>query len=188
MSPHNLLDNGRVWCVLTSGFLHKNIMHLFFNSLGIFIFGCVVEHRFGFMKTLMIYIGALVISMAISFGIYTFILNKNVALIGASGALMGLISVAVLSDPFLITYETLLPVPVMLKGWMFLYADVKGLLGGEADGVSHIAHLAGFLSITFIVYFLDRDDRRRIGKGFLINVFSFALFLALNYHFNMINA
>jgi len=181
LSPHNLFVKGRVATILTSGFLHGDGGHLFFNCLGIFIFGSIVERKFGAAKTLFIYLGALVLSMSFSLIIYTFFLHKNVAIIGASGALMGLISCAMLADPFAVTYEVLLPIPVMIKGWMFFYADIRGFLGGESDGVSHLAHMLGFLSVAVIIYFMRGEDRRTLLKGLVINIISFGIFLAA-YH------
>jgi len=180
LTPANLFAKGNLSCLVTAGFLHKDIAHLFFNVLGIFIFGGVVERRFGAFKTLLIYFGALVLSMFFSTCIYTFVLHKNIAIIGASGALMGLISCAMLTDPFTITYETLLPIPVMVKGWMFFYADMRGFLKGETDGVSHLAHLLGFLSIAILIYFLEKKDRKMFFKGLVINGLSFGVFLFLS--------
>lgn len=179
LTPANLFSKGNLSCLVTAGFLHNDVLHLLFNMLGIFIFGSVVERRFGAFKTLFIYAGALILSMFFSTVIYTFVMNKNVAIVGASGALMGLISCAMLADPFTITYETLLPIPVMVKGWMFFYADMRGFLNGETDGISHLAHLLGFLSIAGIVYFLEKKDRSVLFRGLVINGLSFCVFLFL---------
>lgn len=180
--PGNLLQ-GNVACLVTSGFLHHNWQHLLGNMLGVFIFGRIVERRLGMMKTFFVYMGALVLSMLFATGVYAFVLQKNVAIIGASGAVMGLISAAMLLDPFRITFEMLLPLPVMVKGWIFLGADLRGFLGGEKDGVSHLAHLFGFLSVAVLVYFLSKEDKRKMTAGFVINILSFAGFLILKQKF-----
>ena len=174
--PGNLLA-GNYGCLVTSGFIHRNGMHLFLNMLGVFIFARIVERHLGILKTFFVYMGALILSMLFSTGVYVFILQKNVAIIGASGAVMGLIATAMLLDPFCITYEMVFPLPVMVKGWMFLYADVKGFLSGESDGVSHLAHLCGFISVAFLVYFLSKRDKRLMRTGLLINIISFIAFL-----------
>jgi membrane associated rhomboid family serine protease len=180
LTPHNLFVSGEWQTLITSGFVHKNVSHLFFNMVGIFIFGSIVENRFGAFKTVLIYFLALVLSMLISAVTYTFVLDKNVGIIGASGAVMGLISCAMLAEPFTVTYEAFIPVPVMIKGWMFFYADMKGFLGGEKDGISHLTHLAGFLSMSIIIYFLDKKDREEMFKGLVVNVLSFVAFFFLS--------
>lgn len=176
--PANLMK-GNFWCFLTAGFIHHDLSHLLFNMLGVFIFAKIVERKLGFLKTLFIYLGSLSIAMLFSTAVYVFFLEKNVAIIGASGAVMGLISAAMLLDPFCITYEMLFPLPVMVKGWLFFYVDVKGFLSGEMDGISHISHLCGFLSVGILVYFLSQKDKARIQTGVWINLFSFVAFVLL---------
>ena len=179
LSPHNLFVKGNITSVITSGFIHRDVQHLAFNMMGVFIFGSIVEKRFGTAKTVLVYFGALFLSMFFAITVYTFFLDKNVAIIGASGAVMGLVSCAMLADPFAITYELIVPTPVMLKAWFFFYADLRGFLGGEKDGVSHLAHILGFLSITVIFYLLDKEDRRILFKGLIVNIISFVALLAL---------
>jgi membrane associated rhomboid family serine protease len=111
-------------------------------------------------------------------------MGVDVHLIGASGGLMGLIACAMLVEPFCITYETFFPVPVMIKGWMFIYADFLGFLGGERDGISHLTHLLGILSIAGVVYFLSKSDRKKLRDGLMINVIFIAMFVALNWWVN----
>ncbi len=180
LSPANLVK-GNLFCLITAGFIHEDVLHLVSNMLGIYVFGMIVERRFGTAKTLFIYFGALALSMFFSMVVYSLVLHRNVSIIGASGALMGLISCAMLADPFYIINKTFLPIPVMLTGWAFIYADILGFLGGETDGVSHIAHLLGFMSIAILVYFLDKTEKKILRKGLVINVFSFGLFFTLNW-------
>jgi len=176
--PGNLIK-GRWWCLVTSGFLHSDWQHLALNMLGVFIFTKIIERHLGTIKTLFIYVGSLVLSMLFATGIYSLVLHKNVAIIGASGAVMGLISAAMLLDPFRITYEMILPIPTMIKGWLFFYADIKGFLGAEKDGISHLSHLCGFLSVAFLVYFLSKRDKKLMRTGLMINFLSFIAFLFL---------
>ena len=166
---------GNYWSIAVSGFLHSGWTHLGWNMLAVFIFGRIVQRRMGFWTTLFIYFGALILSMIFSLVIYVGILHKNAAIIGASGAVMGLMSTAMLVAPFSITWEMLLPIPTMVKGWMFFYADLRGFLGGEADGVSHLAHLCGFASVMILVYFLSTEDRKRLTAGLLVNLISLAV-------------
>ena len=176
--PGNLLS-GNFFCIITSGFIHHNWQHLLLNMLGVFVFGRIVERKLGILKTFFIYIGSLFISMMFSTIVYAFFMHKNVAIVGASGAVMGLVSGAMLLSPFSITFEMILPIPTMIKGWMFFYADIKGFLVGEKDGVSHLAHLFGFLSIALLVYFMSKEDKKKLTAGLIVNIFSLAGILFL---------
>lgn len=182
--PGNILK-GYWWTFLTSGFIHLQWSHFLLNMLAVFVFSYVVEKHLGFWKTFFIYFGALCISMIFSSLAYVFFLHKNLVIIGASGAVMGLVSAAMLLDPFCITWEMIVPVPMMLKGWLFIYADMKGFLNGETDGIGHLTHLFGYISIAMLVYFLSKKDRKKMRSGLVINVVSLiGVLLLRNYLIN----
>ena len=87
-----------------------------------------------------------------------------------------MIATAMLLKPFKLTYAMIVPLPVMVVGWIAISTDVAGLLDDSASGVSHIAHIGGFLSITLIMYLLGGDDKTILKKGLLINGFSLLLY------------
>ncbi|MBF0532286.1 MAG: rhomboid family intramembrane serine protease [Candidatus Omnitrophica bacterium] len=178
------LFQGRVWTLLTSGFVHASGSHLFWNMFGLFIFGRIVERQLKPAKTLFVYFGALLVSMIAAVLIYGFVFHKNIAIVGASGAVMGLVSAAMLLDPLAVTWEMLIPLPTMMKGWLFLCVDINGFLGGEKDGISHLAHLCGFVSITVLVYFLAKKDRKKFATGLAINLLSLFVFAGLAWWLN----
>ena len=180
LSKANLVY-GNYACLLTSGFVHLTWGHLFANMLGILIFGRIVEQRFGFFKTLLIYVSAQMIAMLSAIIIYNTVFHVDRWIVGASGGLMGLIGCAMLLDPFCITYETLFPIPMMIKGWMFIYADLRGFLGGERDGVSHLTHLMGILSVAVVIYFLNKKERQKMKEGLLVNVSFIIMFAVMNW-------
>jgi len=165
--------NLRFHTLFTGGFLHANITHLAGNMGALFIFGRVVERKLGWFKTAAVYFGALLISFVASSSIHLFILGDNTPGIGASGALMGLIATGILLDPFYLTYELILPIPVMVIGWLSLYGDLSGVINPTQDGIGHYAHLAGFISIALIMYLIG--EKEEIKKGFIINVISFGV-------------
>lgn len=168
--PSDLLS-ARAYTLITSGFLHANLAHLLGNMLALFIFGRIVERRLGSGKTLGIYFGALLIS-----GIFTSVIDlirgQNIGGLGASGAIMGLVSAAILLDPFYITYELILPLPVMFVGWITIYFDIAGILNPVNDGIGHFAHMGGFISVALLLFFLEKNQQNKMKKGLLINVIS----------------
>ena len=178
LRPSDLLQF-KFYTLITAGFLHANILHLLGNMLGILIFGRVVEEEFGTMKTALIYFGALIISSLFSSLIHLYILKDNTAAVGASGALMGLIATAILIKPFYLSYEFLFPMPIMVYGWLAILADITGLINPIEDGIGHYAHLAGFLSVVFLVFIFDKEERAKLNKGFVINIFSILAVLAV---------
>ena len=169
----------RSYSLLTAGFLHANLPHLLGNMLALFIFGRVVERTLGTPKTSFIYIGAMILSMIFTSLIHSLILNDNTPGLGASGAIMGLIAAAILLNPFYLTYEAIIPLPIMLVGWLTIYADITGILNPVEDGIGHFAHLGGFLSIGLLLYLLGIEERTKMKKGIIINVISVIIIAAL---------
>ncbi len=172
------LFSTHAYTLITSGFLHASVIHLFGNMLALFIFGRVVEKNLGSMKFILIYLGALIISGIFSSLIHLFLIYDNTAGLGASGAIMGIIAAAILIEPFYLTYELILPLPVMFVGWLTIAADITGILNPVEDGIGHFAHLGGFLSIAILLYLLEKEDRKKITKGFVINVVSLIVIAA----------
>jgi len=185
--PTDLL-NFRFQTLITAGFLHANLAHLIGNMIGIFIFGRVVEKQLGFFKTFLVYFGALIVSGLFTSLIHLFIIGDNIGGLGASGALMGLISTAILLNPFYITYELLIPLPIMIDGWLAIYADMAGILNPVEDGIGHFAHIGGFISIGLIMFLIGIDERSKLKRGLIINIISLVIgvilyFLAVQYGF-----
>lgn len=176
--PADLL-NGNIHTLITAGFLHADIFHLLGNMLALLIFGRVVERELNSHKMLLVYFSALIISNIFSSLINLFILNNNIPGLGASGAIMGLVATAILLDPLYITYQLIIPLPLMSIGWIFIYSDISGVLGGAQDGIGHFAHLGGFISITIIMFFLERYSKERLKRGLIINIISIIVLGAL---------
>ena len=168
----------RAYTLLTSGFLHASWSHLLWNMLAIFIFGRVVERKLGFLKTNFIYFGSLFVSGIFS-SLIDLLRGSTVGGLGASGAIMGLVSAAILLDPFYIAHESGIPLPIMINGWLAIYADLAGILNPTADGIGHFAHLGGFISIGLLTFFLSGEDTEKLRKGLIINIISLLFGIAV---------
>jgi membrane associated rhomboid family serine protease len=177
MYPQDLVSS-RAYTIVTCGFLHGNLVHLLGNMLALFIFGRVVERRLGPSKTALIYFGAMIIS-SIAAGLIYLFAKSTLPSMGASGAVMGLIAAAILLNPFYLSFQTIIPLPIALIGALTIWADVQGVLIGVNDGIGHYAHLAGFLSVSLIMFMLSPQDRKSMLKGLLANLLLAAFMIAL---------
>lgn len=167
----------KLWPMITSWFMHADLAHLLGNMLMLFVFGRVVERRFGGVKTALVYIGSAAIADIFSGLVYLFVLRQDVPSIGASGAIMGLIATGMLLNPFYVTYAMLVPVPIIVIGWLGIIADISGALN-PAGRVNHLAHIGGFLAISILMYLLNADDRKKLIRGFWINIGTAAVVFA----------
>lgn len=178
--PSDLFEPVRWFSFITHGFLHADVFHLLGNMFALLIFGRIVEKELGQSKTAIVYFSALIFA-AIFSSIINLIQGNNVGGLGASGALMGLVSAAILLRPFKITFSAIIPLPVIVLGWLLIYVDLIGFFSSADDGIGYSAHIGGFIS-AFLLFFILRKERPQLIKGLLINTLTLFLFF-LSYYF-----
>lgn len=151
--PAAVTEDLRVWQFVTYMFLHGGVFHIFFNMLTLFMFGNELERHWGTSRFLNYYaltgVGAGVCSWLVA-------MHSNTVIIGASGAIYGLLLAYGMLYPNRIVYLNFL-LPVKVK-WLVLIMGVmaffSSVTGGE-PGVAHIAHLGGML--VGFVFLKSRD-------------------------------
>lgn len=141
--------------LFASMFLHAGFMHLFGNMLFLWIYGNNVEDRLGPIGFLVAYLLTGVAAVAFQ---TVFNLDSDVPMIGASGAISGVlgfylrwfphhfVKVFIVLFPFFVGTKML---PAQLVLWMYLILDniVPFVIAtGSGGGVAHGAHIGGFLA------------------------------------------
>ncbi|HMJ58114.1 MAG TPA: rhomboid family intramembrane serine protease [Gemmatimonadales bacterium] len=161
------------WTFLTYMFLHGSTLHLAFNLLALFMFGGPVEDRFGSRSFIGFYLlcgmGGALLSLLLVQGFAI-----RAPIVGASGAIYGVLVAFAWHWPDAPIYMFPLPVPIPAK-WLVTFAFAVSLLlalppfsGG--GGVAHLAHLggmvAGFLYLKAQDMRLGRAERhlRRVSE------------------------
>lgn len=187
MTHTNHLFEGNYYSILTSIFLHGNIVHLLSNLLALLIFGRIVERQFR-KTTLLIFVCSGVIANVIS-NFISYVLGDPFFSLGASGAIAGLIIFAIIIEPFAITSVLLLPLPIFILGWFLIFLDVVGLT--NPSQVNHFAHLGGYLSLMILFFFLEIRHKNKVISGLLVNLillvimFLVIYFLGLDFSSNL---
>jgi membrane associated rhomboid family serine protease len=141
--------------LITSMFLHANVLHVAGNMLYLFIFGPAVEERLGHVRYLAFYLIAGIVA-----GLATVAMApaSQVAVIGASGAIAGVLGAYLVLFPGA-RITTILPIFVFVRFikvpaifylllWFAvqLYAGLaSGATGPLVGGVAWWAHVGGFL-------------------------------------------
>jgi len=144
------------WRFFTYGFAHDpgDIGHIFWNMLGLFFLGRVVEARYGAMEFLRLYVAMIVVA-GVSWAVLERLIggpaNGNQSLIGASGAVAGVVTLLALNFPRMtLLLFFVLPVPAWLVGILVVASDLWGAVQ-RTGNVAFTAHLAG--AAFAIVYF-----------------------------------
>ncbi len=131
---------------ITYMFLHGSIEHIFFNMFALWMFGRSLEYELGSKRFLTYYlvcgIGAALIQMATVW----FTGEYYVQLIGASGAVMGLLLAFGVLHPNAVIMLLIPPIPMKAKWFVIIYGVIELFSGWRGYGnVAHFAHVGGML-------------------------------------------
>ena len=132
------------WQVLTYAFLHGSFSHLFFNMIGLWMFGSELERVWGPKRFLWFYLAS-VLAAAITQLIVT--LFDPAPTVGASGGIFGLLLAYAMLFPNRMIMLLIPPIPMKAKWFVALYGALQVLfaLTMPGSGVAYLAHLGGML-------------------------------------------
>ncbi|GAB2697194.1 rhomboid family intramembrane serine protease [Mucilaginibacter koreensis] len=168
--------NFRVWQIISYMFMHANIMHIFFNMFALFVFGPALEYSLGPKRFLQLYfitgVGALLLQWAVQaiqvhpiiggYLIYHHDISPFTnrpgfeqlqevyygAIVGASGAIFGLLVAFGMLFPNVELFIMFIPLPIKAKYAVIGYILIElysGVAQYGGDNVAHFAHLGGAL-------------------------------------------
>ena len=191
----------RIWQPISYMFMHGGFTHILFNMFALYMFGSVLENRWGAKKFLNFYLitglGALALQLLVqsievynitgsivNHGAVTIDLAEGMAgtnltgltreqsqtllgiyigpMVGASGAIFGLLVAFGMLYPNVEMYIMFIPVAIKAKYIMPVYIVIELFLGVakfQGDSVAHYAHLGGAL-LGFILVKIWKDKDR----------------------------
>jgi membrane associated rhomboid family serine protease len=127
--------------MISSGFLHVDMGHLFFNMITLWFFAPLVLSYLGNWTFILIYMGSLIFG-----NLLTYVFNKNnytYRAVGASGAVTGVLYSAILLQPdMMLGLFFVIPIPAYLFGILYLLYSIYGMKS-QNDNIGHSAHFGG---------------------------------------------
>jgi len=146
---------------LAAAFLHFGYVHLIGNLIYLLLFGWYLEDRMGTLSFSLLFMGAAMLGNMAQGWYNLHVLNVNMGIIGASGAVSGVMGAALVRfyvSRVKIAYWVFMPllaytragrveVPIVFALILWVLLQVaRGLvqLEGTSLGVAHMTHLAGF--------------------------------------------
>lgn len=126
-------------------FLHGDFNHIFVNMFGLWMFGRSLEYELGSQRFLIYYtvcgLGAALIQVGVAF-----LFGESMSLVGASGAVMGLLLAFGVMHPNAVIMLLFPPIPMKAKWFVVIYAAIELFMGWRGVGnVAHFAHIGGML-------------------------------------------
>lgn len=159
---------GRVYPFFTSMFLHGGWLHLIGNMLFLYIFGDNVEDKMGHFKYLAFY---LISGLAAAFAQIFTNANSTIPMVGASGAISGILGAYILFFPhsriltlvpiFFFIQLIEIPAVAFLFIWFIMqfFYGLASLTATEAagGGVAFWAHIGGFVAGLALARFFGKN-------------------------------
>lgn len=132
------------WQFFTYMFTHASFWHLLSNMFVLFVFAPVIEHRIGTGEFLLFYLLVGVLSGVLSYFTYWCSGMYYTVLLGASGAIYGLMFLFTMLFPeAVLLVFGLIPIRAPLLILIYFLIDFFGMF--STDGVAHLVHLYGLL-------------------------------------------
>lgn len=144
--------------LVTYMFLHANLAHLTSNIFVLYTVGREVERDVGSLRFGLVYLASGVFAGLIHMAVNP---ASDVPVIGASGALFGLIAVMLLLMPFKVTTALFLPLPGVVMGLLLVLVEVAAVIVSVESGVAHDMHLYGFFVGCLGAFAIDYDRALR---------------------------
>ncbi len=164
--------------IFTSMFLHGSLFHIFGNMLYFWIFGNNVEDVMGPFRFLVFYF---LCGISAAFTQVLFSPSSTVPMIGASGAISGVLAAYFVLFPYAKVYTLfwffifirIIPIPAFfLLGFWFLAQLISGIsaLGIQSSGgVAWFAHIGGFIAGLILVNIFKEDKRSHYYHDYYYN-------------------
>lgn len=151
------------WATLVSyAFLHADWMHLLSNMLFLWIFGDNVEDALGHVRFVLFYLACAIFA---ALAHMAFNLDGNSPLIGASGAVAGVMGAYIVLFPHarvFVLAKIVIPIPLPVPAfWMlgfWIATQLFYVLIGSDEPIAWWAHLGGFVSGIVLAAILKRRE------------------------------
>jgi membrane associated rhomboid family serine protease len=149
--PEQIMRGENLLSLITSMFLHADIIHLALNMFFLLISGDAVEQELGNSRFLALYLACGTIA-----GLFHSYLNSAsvIPTIGASGAIFGVLAAFAILFPFRWLLKLFgfipIPLPAILFVFITILTETAYVSSGIVENVAHTAHVGGFLAGVFL--------------------------------------
>ena len=148
--------------LITSMFMHGSFLHLLGNMLFLWIFGNNIEDDVGKIKFIFFY---LVSGVGASLAHVLFNMDSIVPVIGASGAVSGVMGAYLILYPnarvktlvFIFIIITFVDIPAFI--FLILWFVFQFFYAGSGSGIAWLAHVGGFIMGILLIKLMKKKER-----------------------------
>lgn len=141
-----MLAASQWWRLVTATFVHIGLLHILFNMFALMLFGGAIEHRYGKMRFLALYLGSGVLGSACSLAFSNAMLSA-----GASGAIYGIFGAWL---ALAIRHRATPEMRGQLRSWVFLIG-INLMFSRATPGIDLWAHVGGLVGGFAIAFSME---------------------------------
>jgi len=154
LHPYSVSKGNSIYTLITSGLIHADWMHLFFNMFTFYAFAFTLERLMGSWQFGLLYFLGLILSDIPT--VFKHKDNFNYNSLGASGAVSAVLFSYILFNPMSKIYIMFIPIgiPAVVFGFLYLIYCAYASRNSR-DHINHDAHFFGALTgLIFTIIFV----------------------------------
>jgi membrane associated rhomboid family serine protease len=153
-----------VWRLISYQFLHNGFWHIFFNMLGLFFMGPTLERHWGSKRFLQFYL-----ICGTAGGLFYILLSATHVLsagmmIGASGAILGILAACAILFPHFVVFFLIFPVPIRIAAIILIILYIFNIATAGRNAGGDAAHIAGMITGAIYVFSQPALERFRLKR------------------------
>jgi membrane associated rhomboid family serine protease len=151
------------WQLLTYGFQHGGMGHLFFNALALFQFGPPIEQAWGSRRFAAYFLLTIIGSGVIQLAVAAMRPQDVGPVVGASGGLYAVLLAYAVLFPHQRMMLLIPPIPMSARTLVIVFGALSLLFGltGTVGGIAHFVHLGGLVVGWLLIRFWIMPRRPR---------------------------
>jgi membrane associated rhomboid family serine protease len=155
-SPHRW-EGYELWQLITYQFIHADTWHLLMNMIALYFLGPSLERYWGWRHFMIFYLACGVAGGLAFLGLGSFV-HSSVPIIGASGAILGVLGACAVLFPEIVLILVFFPVPIRVAALLFGAIYVLNVL--QTRDLADACHLAGLATGLVWVWAVPAVRRR----------------------------
>jgi len=153
------------WVFITSCFLHGDIMHLFFNSFALLMFGPYLEREIGARNFVILFFLAGIAGNITYFLTIVMGIIPPVPALGASGSIFGILGALAIIKPKMRIFLFFIPMSIQTATVVWFVLEFIGSFN-VASGIASAAHLGGLIfGLLYGKYYENKNKEAEFDPG-----------------------
>lgn len=162
IDPRSWFTAIQPWRLVSYQFLHGNLLHILLNMMVLFFLGPTLEKHWGGRRFILFYLGC-GIAAGLSFLLLMVIGVVGAApLLGASGAILGVLAACAILFPQFILFLVIVPMPIRVFAVVMTLLYVLNIVTQGPNAGGDAAHLGGMAAGAAYVLLLPRAERLKL--------------------------